>query len=194
MAENPSTSASGSGLGRAIELYRVHLGWKRKDLSKESGLSYPFISEIENGTKEPSSKSLRQIAEALGMSVLELHQLAADYSDEAVDEPQSLPVTPTWRLIQRDALSESVDLAAQDVDDLGAPLLMSPERAPSRPLPKSVTTLDHAVEAGGLSEDAVREIIRAELEKWTSDQLPSLVRRELQRALADMATPRDPNS
>ncbi len=39
---------------------------KRRELAERADLSYPYVSEIEKGTKEPSAKSLRQLAEALG--------------------------------------------------------------------------------------------------------------------------------
>jgi Co/Zn/Cd efflux system component len=66
MSDTPAKSAS-RGLGRAITVRRADLGLKRKDLAKESSLSYPYISELENGGKEPSAKALRQIADALDM-------------------------------------------------------------------------------------------------------------------------------
>jgi transcriptional regulator with XRE-family HTH domain len=41
---------------------------KRRELAERAELSYPYVSEIEKGTKEPSAKSLRQLAEALGFA------------------------------------------------------------------------------------------------------------------------------
>ncbi len=63
------------GLGRAVELRRTELGLKRRELAERARLSYPYISEIENGVKEPSAKALRQIAEALEMSFVDLAAL-----------------------------------------------------------------------------------------------------------------------
>jgi len=51
--------------GFAIELRRTVLRMKRRDLAERSELSYPYVSEIEKGMKEPSAKSLRQLAMAL---------------------------------------------------------------------------------------------------------------------------------
>ena len=39
----------------AIAVRRTELGLKRKDLAERSSLSYPYVSELENGTKEPSA-------------------------------------------------------------------------------------------------------------------------------------------
>lgn len=67
------------GLGRAIELRRVQMGLKRKDLAARSQLSYPYVSELEKGAKEPSAKALRQIADALQLGVVDLMALGEQY-------------------------------------------------------------------------------------------------------------------
>lgn len=77
--------------GYAVELRRTMLRMKRRDLAERAELSYPYISEIEKGMKEPSAKSLRQLADALEfesvtelMSFVEQQQLPADtFSDKA---------------------------------------------------------------------------------------------------------------
>ena len=43
-------------LGRAIRVRRETLDLKRRDLALRAGLSYPYVSEIENGNKEPSAR------------------------------------------------------------------------------------------------------------------------------------------
>ena len=80
MSDNAARAAQ-QGLGRAIEVRRVHLGLKRKDLAEKAKLSYPYISELENGGKEPSAKALRQIADALDMGVAELIAMGEQYRD-----------------------------------------------------------------------------------------------------------------
>lgn len=49
----------------------------RKDLAELSGLSYPYLSEIEGEKKSPSSRALRAIGDALGVAPSEL-LVAAD--------------------------------------------------------------------------------------------------------------------
>ena len=44
----------------------------RGGLAEASGLSYPYLSEIENGRKQPSTSALTAIAEALEMNPSEL--------------------------------------------------------------------------------------------------------------------------
>ena len=52
-------------LGRAIQVRRTVLQFQRRDLAEAAELSYPYSCELEKGSKEPSAKTLRQLAEAL---------------------------------------------------------------------------------------------------------------------------------
>lgn len=70
-AENASSDrefSSAAHFGYAVVLRRTMLGLKRRQLAELSDLSYPYISEIEKGSKEPSAKSLRGLATALGFN------------------------------------------------------------------------------------------------------------------------------
>jgi transcriptional regulator with XRE-family HTH domain len=53
-------------LGRAIACTRLERGLKRRELVALAGVSYPFLAEIENGTKLPSLEKLAALADALG--------------------------------------------------------------------------------------------------------------------------------
>jgi transcriptional regulator with XRE-family HTH domain len=60
------------------------------DLKQRSGLSYPYIAEIENGSKKsPSLKAVAAIAEALGVSSAEL-QARAEELKSAESERKNL--------------------------------------------------------------------------------------------------------
>ncbi|MGH9009136.1 MAG: helix-turn-helix domain-containing protein [Acidimicrobiia bacterium] len=72
-----------SALGKAIRLRRVELDLSRADLAREADVSYPYVSEIENGTKQASSKTLWRIARALGLEPHELMASAAQWSEAA---------------------------------------------------------------------------------------------------------------
>lgn len=63
-------------LGRAIKVERTARGMDRKILAERAGLSYPYVSEIENGSKRPSSQAVLQIAGALGLEPSELMAVA----------------------------------------------------------------------------------------------------------------------
>lgn len=168
-------TASENGLGQAIAVQRVHLGMKRKDLADASDLSYPYISEIENGAKQPSAKALRKIADALQLSVAELHTRADGYSESA-SATGAAAVEPA---------SVALMGFAASVPPIDPPLpdsLARPSVAQSEPRDQS--------QAEDIAS-AVRGAVRSELDAWARDELPELVRRELQRALADMAAPRE---
>lgn len=58
--------------GRALAAARSERGLKRMQLKELSGLSYPYISEIENGGKYPSQRAIQALSDALGMTPSEL--------------------------------------------------------------------------------------------------------------------------
>jgi transcriptional regulator with XRE-family HTH domain len=95
-SEDTSARANPDGrrLGRAIRVRREVLDLKRRDLAVRAELSYPYVSEIENGNKEPSARALRQIAEALDLSVTEL-LTSADQLDPGDDTVPAIPAAAT---------------------------------------------------------------------------------------------------
>ncbi len=54
-------------LGRTIRLLRIDRRIERKELATEAGISYSYLSAIENGTKTPSARLLYGLARALGV-------------------------------------------------------------------------------------------------------------------------------
>ena len=58
--------------GRRIKARREELGLSRRDLVDASGLSYPYVSQLETGYRLPSHKALAALAEALELSPSEL--------------------------------------------------------------------------------------------------------------------------
>ena len=59
-------------LAHNVKRLRELKGWSQRDLASESDVSQPFISKIESGSKDVTSKVLIRIATALGVSVAEL--------------------------------------------------------------------------------------------------------------------------
>jgi transcriptional regulator with XRE-family HTH domain len=82
-----------SALGKAIRLRRVELDLSRADLAREADVSYTYVSEIENGTKQASSKTLWRIARALGLEPHELMALAAQWETRPPG-PEASPAPP----------------------------------------------------------------------------------------------------
>ncbi len=65
-----------SALGHSIKVIRTDLGISRRDLADRVGISYSYITEIENGNKPPSPSVLGTIAAALGLRMSELVEAA----------------------------------------------------------------------------------------------------------------------
>jgi transcriptional regulator with XRE-family HTH domain len=58
--------------GRRIKARRERLGLSRRDVVEASGLSYPYVSQLETGYRLPSHKALAALAEALELDPGEL--------------------------------------------------------------------------------------------------------------------------
>jgi transcriptional regulator with XRE-family HTH domain len=60
-----------SAVGQRIKRLREERGLSQRDLA-EPGISYAYISRIEDGQRTPSEKALRKLAERLGTTALYL--------------------------------------------------------------------------------------------------------------------------
>lgn len=67
----------GRELGRFLEHRRRELGLSRRDLAEQSGLSYPYVSQLETGDREPALKTMRVLAPVLEVRPEELAALVA---------------------------------------------------------------------------------------------------------------------
>ena len=74
MSETPpvGTEEWSSALGHTIKVRRTDVGMSRQQLADASTISYSYLSAIENGSKAPSTKILRVIADRLGLETKEL--------------------------------------------------------------------------------------------------------------------------
>lgn len=61
-----------SAFGRVLAEYRKRHGMTRSQLAASSGLSYPYVSQLETGLRKPSRKAAAQLAGALGIDPLAL--------------------------------------------------------------------------------------------------------------------------
>jgi transcriptional regulator with XRE-family HTH domain len=69
--------AVGRELGRFLEHRRHELGLTRRQVADASGLSYPYVSQLETGDREPALKAIRSLAPVLDVPVEELASLVA---------------------------------------------------------------------------------------------------------------------
>ena len=67
----------GRELGRFLEHRRRELGLSRRELAEQSELSYPYVSQLETGDREPSLKTMRMLAPVLDVRPEELAALVA---------------------------------------------------------------------------------------------------------------------
>ena len=104
--ENPTSDAS-LRVGRAAKLLRNLQELTRRDLAKAAGISYSYLSEIENGTKRASAKAQFALAKALGVSVSEL----LGEAERLADEDQSAEAS---------SLGDLVEAASSRDEELGA--------------------------------------------------------------------------
>lgn len=63
-------------LGHTIKVVRTDLAYGRRRLAALAGISYSYLSAIENGNKVPSAKILHVIAERLQLQPHELYAAA----------------------------------------------------------------------------------------------------------------------
>jgi transcriptional regulator with XRE-family HTH domain len=176
MDSDPTGPAFYEALGRAIQVHRARHGLDRKELARRAEVSYPYLSEIENGKKRPSSSAVLAIAEALGLRASELLEEAESLvGDVVARHAMTLP----------DLVQEAHDLAP--IPDAEAPTRMAatmplasavegsaprPRRSwfrgqpepgtrsqpsPSGPRDELMATLSHL--AAGLSEDDLRRLV-----------------------------------
>jgi transcriptional regulator with XRE-family HTH domain len=138
-------------LGKAITIRRVEMGLSRNELRDRCGLSYPYVAELEKGTKSPSARALEAIAGALEMRPHELMARAERLADAATPPHEAESSTPS----------------------VASPDWFGPASAPiraERPLhapPRARMVL--AAPAVPVTEERVREIVREELRRLIAE-------------------------
>jgi transcriptional regulator with XRE-family HTH domain len=99
VADPPSlgfTPEFAEAFGRTIKVIRTDLDISRRELADRAGISYSYLTEIENGNKPPSSSVIRQLAHALGLRMSQLTHAAelrldAGSEDSAWAAPEAGP-------------------------------------------------------------------------------------------------------
>lgn len=73
-------------LGKRIAYLRKNKGYSQLDLSLEADINKNYISDIENGRRNPTLLVLNKIANALGCTLSYLLQGIKDFSLEEIEE------------------------------------------------------------------------------------------------------------
>jgi len=165
------------GLGRAIQVRRAELGLGRRELAESARLSYPYLSEVENGKKAPSAKAMWRLARALELGVAELVERAelTAPADEANDSGEAWGSAHLAPLATLTGPTSSFGARAW-------------AQTSSRRDHRGVSPYDAARAEAELLEriaEVVAVTVRAELSVWTRKELPKLMRREVARILSE---------
>lgn len=66
------------GVWRELRVIRERTGWASADLSRESGVSAPYLSQLENGDRWPNPRVTKKLADALRVPVSVLERPASE--------------------------------------------------------------------------------------------------------------------
>jgi transcriptional regulator with XRE-family HTH domain len=58
-----------TGFALTVRALRAERGWNQRELCRRADLSPAYLSELENGRKDPSAEMMERLAEAFGQSV-----------------------------------------------------------------------------------------------------------------------------
>ena len=111
-------------LGSKIRTLRKERGLTLKSLAHSSGLSHPFLSQVERGVARPSMSSLHQISEALGTNASWLLAGSENTREATVVRASDTSVVPASELGDMDGVRRVVAPEAspfQVVEFSGAP-------------------------------------------------------------------------
>ncbi len=150
----PASSQLAASMGRAIQVVRTDRGWSRKDLAERTGLSYSFLSEIENGVKTPSSRTFAVIATALdvapGALLYDAERRLVEIDSESEGEMLS---SWTRESSAGDESRPRIERSRRVLDWLSGPLA---RRSSEDPTPMPAPHPDAEIRANRLFDDSPR--------------------------------------
>jgi transcriptional regulator with XRE-family HTH domain len=119
VAAAPRSKDFYGALGRAIKVTRTEQGIERKELARLSGLSYPYLSEIEKGKKRASTEALLPIARALGLRQSELLERAEGLLERGLSSSQRSETARRLRAPEPRTLARVYRLQPTGTDSAG---------------------------------------------------------------------------
>lgn len=115
MATGDDAGAFREAVGATVHALRTDFGWSLRTLSEQSGISVPYLSEIERGRKEPSGAMLAQLSAAFGLTLPALLGLVVERME---DDGASAPVPETLGSLLRRLREAEADLSADELAEL----------------------------------------------------------------------------
>ena len=76
MLSEEELDAACERFGHAIRVRRTQMRLSMAKTAERAQISYPYLSELERGKKNPSMDVMRRVAEALDMKLSELFRMA----------------------------------------------------------------------------------------------------------------------
>ncbi|MBG0561014.1 helix-turn-helix domain-containing protein [Actinoplanes aureus] len=96
-------------IGAVLRRVRQHQGRTLRDVAESAGVSLPYLSEVERGTKEASSEVLAAICRALGLPLPELLDEVRRELLRGTPAPRAGLAAPMQRVTLRCATQRGVD-------------------------------------------------------------------------------------
>jgi transcriptional regulator with XRE-family HTH domain len=172
IAETIGIGLNSEMFGRGVHMRRVELGLKRRELAERAQLSYPYLSQVENGSKQPSLVAVARLAAALELKTSEL----MGYTAIVREKPA----------VEADAGSKPPELEdGERADDRQS------SHAPRQDEGKAKSVASNSTEErGGATQDwqtqtMISAVVRAELAAWARTELPALISAAIERALLE---------
>jgi transcriptional regulator with XRE-family HTH domain len=103
-------STTESPLGSRVRARRQRRGWTLKDLAHHTGLSVPYLSDIERGNTNPTLETLTTLAAALEATVTDL---LGDQPTAAAGPPLSVSLQ---RFVRSDDFTRRIERLARVAD------------------------------------------------------------------------------
>lgn len=95
-------------IGAVLRRVRQHQGRTLRDVAEAAGVSLPYLSEVERGTKEASSEVLAAICRALGLPMPELlDEVRRELLRATTPAPRARVAAPLQRVTLRCATERS---------------------------------------------------------------------------------------
>lgn len=121
-------------IGQRLRARRVELGRTLAEVAEQSGLSLPYVSNLERGRGNPTLEALESLAQALDLP------LASLVGDEGPIEPLSVVLAaapPSLRQFSRstdflEAVQELSERQGESVDTMRQKLLLGMASSPQR--------------------------------------------------------------
>lgn len=60
--------------GKRLRQLRTKQGWSQEELAYRVGMDVSYLSEVENGRKEPCLRKIQELAQGLGVTLSKLMQ------------------------------------------------------------------------------------------------------------------------